>query len=330
MDTVKKTPLVLIVGPTAVGKTEISIQLAQRLNAEIVSADSRLFYRGLDVGTAKPTLAQRQAVPHHLVDVARPDETLTLAAFQQLARSAISEIQHRGRLPILVGGTGQYVRAVTRGWSPPRVPPDARLRAILQELAGRRGSDWLHRRLASIDPEAARAVDHRNVRRTIRALEVILRTGRTFSGQRSQEAAPYTMVMLGLTRPRPALYSRIDERIEHMFENGLLEETRTLLQSGYSPDLPALSAIGYRECVGLIEGKLHLEDAKRQIKRATRAFVRRQANWFKPSDPEIVWFPADDATTVDAMEDHIRQRLVDWQRKAVQRGQMHAPDRGSE
>jgi len=192
-------PLVLVVGPTAVGKTEISIQLALRLGAEIISADSRLFYRGMDIGTAKPSLAQRRGVSHHLIDIADPHQTVTLASFQQLAHRAISDILGRGRLPIVVGGTGQYVRAVTRGWAPPRVPPDARLRTILHELAERRGTAWLHGRLMAVDPDAAHRIDHRNVRRTIRALEVMLTTGRRYSVQRGQDPAPYRISMLGLS-----------------------------------------------------------------------------------------------------------------------------------
>jgi tRNA dimethylallyltransferase len=310
-------PVVLIVGPTAVGKTQISIQLAARLDAEIISCDSRLFYRGMDIGTAKPSLSQRRAIAHHLIDIANPDETLSLASFQQLARAAIAEIHARGRLPMLVGGTGQYVRAVTAGWIPPRVPPAARLRTILQQLANDRGSDWLHDRLAVVDPEAAGAIDHRNLRRTIRALEVILTTGRRFSVQRGQEATGYRILVLGLTLPRAALYARIDERIDQMFDAGLAEETRSLLNAGYSPQLPALSAIGYRECIRLIRGELQFDEAKSEIKRATRAFVRRQANWFKPLDPGIVWFAADDNKTVDAMETCIREHLDEEHTPAV-------------
>jgi tRNA dimethylallyltransferase len=310
-------PVVLIVGPTAVGKTQISIQLAARLDAEIISCDSRLFYRGMDIGTAKPSLSQRRAIAHHLIDIANPDETLSLASFQHLARAAIAEIHARGRLPMLVGGTGQYVRAVTAGWIPPRVPPAARLRTILQQLANDRGSDWLHDRLAVVDPEAAGAIDHRNLRRTIRALEVILTTGRRFSVQRGQEATGYRILVLGLTLPRAALYARIDERIDQMFDAGLVEETRSLLNAGYSPQLPALSAIGYRECIRLIRGELQFDEAKSEIKRATRAFVRRQANWFKPLDPGIVWFAADDNKTVDAMETCIREHLDEEHTPAV-------------
>ncbi len=285
-------PLVVLVGPTATGKTELAIDLAERLGGEIVSADSRLFYRGMDIGTAKPSQEQLKCVPHHLIDVADPDETWSLAVFQQAAARAIAEIQGRGRLPFLVGGTGQYIHAVTHGWSPPGIAPDARLRSILEAMAKSNGKAWLHDRLALLDPIHARTIDPRNLRRTIRALEVILTTGRRFSEQRSRGDSPYHLLIIGLDRRRPELYARIDARIEAMFANGLLEEVRRLLAQGYTPDLPTLSAIGYRECVLVLQGMMSLEDAKARMRRLTRVFVRRQANWFKPDDPAIHWYPA--------------------------------------
>ncbi len=290
-----KPSLVVIVGPTAVGKTEISIQLAERLDGEIVSADSRLFYRGMDIGTAKPTPAERARVPHHLIDVADPDQTWSLAVFQRAAAQAIADIHARGRLPFLVGGTGQYVHAVTQGWSPPATAPDARLRAELEAMAHARGKDWLHARLAALDPAAAASIDPRNLRRTVRALEVILTTGRKFSEQRGKGESPYRLITIGLTRPRPELYARLDARIEAMFAAGLLDEMRSLLAKGYSSDLPAMSSIGYRECVAVLEGRMTLEEAKVQMRRLTRVFVRRQANWFKLEDAEIKWFEAGQA-----------------------------------
>ncbi len=178
-----KLPLILIIGPTAVGKTELAIQLAERLpsGGEIVSADSRLFYRGMDIGTAKPTRAEQRRVPHHLIDIANPDEILSLAVFQQKAREAIAGIHIRNKIPLLVGGTGQYIRAVTEGWNPPEVKPDERLRDELGRLKDEKGIYWLHEELGTLDPVAAQKIDPRNFRRTIRALEVILTTGRKFS-----------------------------------------------------------------------------------------------------------------------------------------------------
>ena len=306
----QKPFLFLLVGPTAVGKTEIAIQLAERINGEIVSADSRLFYRGMDIGTAKPTRAEQARVPHHMIDIANPDEILSLAVFQKMATDAISDIHARGKFPLLVGGTGQYVRAVTDGWKPPEVKPDSKLRGELEKMKEEKGIDWLHEKLKSLDPEAAEKIDARNFRRTIRALEVILTTGRKSSEQRGRGESPYHLITIGLTRPRPELYARIDERIESMFTRGLLDEVKSLLANGYSPDLPTMSAIGYRECVSVIEGQMSAEQAKVEMRRATRIFVRRQANWFKESDPSIKWFSVR-ANTAEEINDYLRE-LVDF------------------
>jgi tRNA dimethylallyltransferase len=299
------TPLILIVGPTAVGKTEISIQLAERLDGEIVSADSRLFYRGMDIGTAKPTAEEQARIPHHLIDIVDPDEILSLAVFQQKAREVIAEIHTRNILPFLVGGTGQYVRAVTEGWIPPEVAPNPQLREQLERQKEENGINWLYEKLMDLDPEAAERIDPRNFRRTIRALEVIITTGKKFSEQRGQSDSPYHLIMVGLTRPRDELYQRVDERIETMFANGFIDEVKRLLEKGYSPSLPTMSAIGYRECVGVIQGELTEEQAKVRIRRATRVYVRRQANWFKESDPNIRWFRVEDGV-LDKVESQIR------------------------
>lgn len=292
MKSEQRPPLVVILGPTAVGKTEVSIQLAGRLNGEIVSADSRLFYRGMDIGTAKPGPEELAQVKHHLVDIADPDEVWSLARFQQAAQQAIAEIHARGRLPFLVGGTGQYVRAVIEGWQPPEVAPDPRLREALEQWGNTVGPDGLHRRLSVLDPKAAEKIDYRNIRRTVRALEVILSTGQRFSDQRRKVESPYNRLLVGLIRPREELYARLDARIEQMLDAGLVHEVRALLEKGYSPNLPAFSAIGYREIIDHLLGKTSLDEAVELIKKNTRTFVRRQANWFKASDPEIHWFRA--------------------------------------
>ena len=304
-----KPPLILIVGPTAVGKTELSIQLAKRLNGEIISADSRLFYRGMNIGTAKPSAEEMSRVPHHLIDIVHPDETLSLAVFQKKAGDLIHEIHARAKLPFLVGGTGQYIRAVTQGWSPPEVVPNSELRNELEKLKEERGSDWLYAKLKRLDPEAAEKIDPRNIRRTIRALEVIQITGKKFSEQRTQGDSPYRLITIGLKRPREQLYHRVDERIDKMFEVGLLDEVSGLLNAGYSPSLPSMSAIGYRECVSVIKGELTIDQAKVEMKRTTRVFVRRQANWFKESDPQIQWFNPGDENILDKIESHVQSRL---------------------
>jgi tRNA dimethylallyltransferase len=300
-------PLIVIVGPTAVGKTELAIQLAERLNGEIISADSRLFYRGMDIGTAKPTTEQRTRVPHHLVDVADPQENWSLAVFQQAAAQAIAGILAKGRLPFLVGGSGQYIQAVTQGWAPPATAPQAPLRTVLERMAETQGKDWLHQRLASLDPAAAGSIDARNLRRTVRALEVILTSGRRFSEQRRITESPYRLSVIGFNLPRAELYARIDARIETMFADGLLDEVRQLLESGISIDSPSMVSIGYRECAAVLRGEMTEEQARVQMRRLTRVFVRRQANWFKPDDPHIHWFDA--GTPVEAVVQFIQSTL---------------------
>lgn len=285
-----KIPVTVIVGPTAVGKTAFAIELAKIANAEIVSADSRYFYRGMDIGTAKPTPEERQSIPHHLIDVADPDETWSLALFQQKAYDAIASIHERGKNVIVVGGTGQYIRALLQGWSPPTMEADLVMRAVLEDWANEIGPMEIHKKLAILDPIAAEKIDYRNVRRTIRALEVIFGSGQRFSEQRKVTESPYSFLILGLNRSRSSLYQRIDQRIDQMIRQGFIEEVAGLLEKGYSPTLPSMSAIGYREISAYLNHEISLNEAIRLIKQRTRNFVRRQANWFKTSDPQIHWF----------------------------------------
>jgi tRNA dimethylallyltransferase len=302
------SPLVVIVGPTAVGKSEISLLLAERLDGEIISADSRLFYRGMDIGTAKPTLEDRQRVPHHLIDVADPDETWSLAVFQGAAKAAIEGIHRRDHLPFLVGGTGQYVQAVIEGWTIPPQRPEQRLRKALERWGEEIGFEALHARLARLDPAAAEKIDYRNTRRTVRAFEVILSTGQLFSTQRSKVPSPYSTLVIGLQRPRAELYARIDARIEGMLAAGLIDEVKGLLAKGILPESAALSAIGYREITAYLLGQTSLEVAVMLVKRHTRQFVRRQANWFKANDTGIHWEPVT-AETESRIEALIRARF---------------------
>jgi tRNA dimethylallyltransferase len=299
-------PLVVIVGPTAVGKTELAIQLAERLDGEIVSADSRLFYCGMDIGTAKPTAAERARVPHHLIDVVLPDEPWSLSIFQKEARRVIAEIHARNKLPFLVGGTGQYIQAVIEEWELPAQVPDFRLRDVLEAWGREIGAVELHHKLSLIDPEAAARMEPRNLRRIVRALEVMMHTGQKFSAQRKKGVSPYRLCQIGLIRPREELYRRIDERIERMVADGLLSEVEKLLQQGYSQDLPAFSAIGYREMIQVIRGDIMLEEAVMLMKRYTRQFVRRQSNWFKENDPNIHWFELGQ-NRADEIENLLRQ-----------------------
>ncbi len=256
-----------------------------------------MFYRGMDIGTAKPTVSDRKRVPHHLIDITEPDQPWSLATFQDHAHQTLMEIHARGHLPLLVGGTGQYLRAVVQDWQLPRVEPDWRLRKALEDWAGEIGLAGIHQRLSLIDPQAASSIDARNLRRSIRALEVIFTTGVRFSEQRRSGSSYYQVLQVGLTMPRAVLYERIDRRIESMLESGLVAEVKNLLERGFPPDLPVFSAIGYRQIIAHLQGSLSLTEAVVEIKRATRVLVRRQANWFKVNDPGIHWF--DLSTTGD-------------------------------
>jgi tRNA dimethylallyltransferase len=282
--------LLVIVGPTAVGKTALSLRLAESLRGEVVSADSRLFYRGMDIGTAKPTPEERARIPHHLIDIAAPDETIGLAEFQERAYVAIDDVHARDRLPLFVGGTGQYVRAVVEGWRIPRVPPHPALRTELEAQAGREGAEALHARLAQLDPVAAERIDPRNVRRVTRALEVCIVTGQPISEQQRKQPPPYRILQIGLTMERTTLYARVDRRVDAMMAAGLEDEVRRLVEAGYEWDLPAMSGLGYVQFRPYFEGQASLEEVVQEVKRATRRFIRRQYNWFRLDDPVMRWF----------------------------------------
>ena len=296
-------PVVFIVGPTGAGKSALAAALAQRLQGEIISADSRLLYRGFDIGTDKPLPAARAGVPHHLIDVTDPDHPWSLAEFQAAALDCINQIRARGRLPLCVGGTGQYVRALLEGWEIPPAVPGAELRAMLEERAAREGASVLYAELQQADPAAADRIDPRNVRRVIRALEVVRSTGKPFSALRRRGSVGFQPLVIGLTMPRPELYARVDARIDAMLAAGWVEEVRGLLARGFSPALPAFSALGYSQIVRHVQGDLALEECVIEIRRATRRLIRHQANWFRPGDPGIHWIDAgaDAASQAEAL-----------------------------
>lgn len=293
-----ESPRVLaIVGPTASGKTALSLTLGQRLGGEVISADSRQIYRYMDIGTAKATREERATLPHHLIDVVNPDEELTLAHYRTLADAAILDIWARDKIPIIVGGTGLYVRAVLEGWVVPEVPPDTALRDTLEEEAERLGYKALHARLATVDPIAAARIDARNVRRVIRALEVHHHTGLPISSLQRRQPPNYRVLMLGITWRRPSLYERIDARVESMLARGLLDEVRWLRAQGFGDDLPAMSGLGYRQIAQYLRGEISLDEAVMLIKRHTRRFVRQQYNWFRLADERIHWLDGAEIAT---------------------------------
>ncbi len=283
--------LLVVVGATAVGKTACSLDLAAALNGEVVSADSRYLYRGLDIGTAKPSMEEMARVPHHLIDVTTPDKPWSLAVYKREATRAIEEIYARGRLPLLVGGSGQYVRAIVEGWTIPPRPENDELRVDLQATSLQPGGrEALRGRLAALDPDAAAAIDPRNLRRVIRALEVCLLTGRPFSAQLTKSLPSYDVFMLGLNMPRSQLYARIDKRIDAMLAAGWVDEVRGLVKWGYDWNLPAMSALGYRQIGAHLRGEIDLLQATRRIQRASRRLVRKQAAWFRAEEVRIQWY----------------------------------------
>lgn len=285
--------LIAIVGPTATGKTALACALARRYGGEIIGADSRQVYRHMDIGTAKPTLEEQRQVPHHLIDVADPDEGFSLGRYLELAQAELADIWSRGKQPFLVGGTGQYVWALLEGWRVPRLPPQAELRRRLEERAARQGRDALYQELRRIDPEAAAQIDPRNLRRVVRALEVYEATGKPLSYWRSRELPPYPTLIIGLWLPREDLYRRIDERVNSMMEQGLVQEVERLLALGYRRELPSMSGIGYKEVCQYLAREIDLPTAVQRIKTETHRLSRHQNNWFKRSDPRIHWLQAD-------------------------------------
>jgi tRNA dimethylallyltransferase len=289
-------PLVALVGPTAVGKTKLSLELARATGAEIVSADSRLVYRGMDIGTAKPSVAERKGIQHHLIDISDPDRTITLAEYQQRAYAAIEGIVQRGNVPLLVGGSGQYVHAILEGWRIPRVEPDPALRAELERIARTCGPPALHSRLERLDPTAAERIDYRNVRRVVRALEVTLLTGQPISEIQGKSPPPYRILHIGVTLTRAALYARIDSRIDEMLDTGLVDEVRGLAAAGYHWRLPSMQGLGYRQIGLYLRGEVTLQESVKLIRRETRRFARQQGTWFRLDDPLIHWFDLQRAT----------------------------------
>jgi len=290
-------PVWVLVGPTAVGKSRLALQLAPELGAEIISADSHQIYRYMDIGTVKPTLQERKNVPHHMIDVVDPDEEFTVADFKKMVEELIVSLWKKGKVPFLVGGSGLYIRALIDGLFP-GPGKDPVLRAKLKEEAEREGVLSLHRKLQSVDPEAAIRIHPQDMVRTIRALEVYYLTGRPISywqEESQKEKPPYRVIIAGLNCERKTLYRMINQRVEKMIGSGLVEEVKNLLPR-YPEDLPSLQSLGYREIIGYLKGNYSLAEAVALIKRNTRRYAKRQLTWFR-KDSQIVWFDALDPGT---------------------------------
>ena len=287
-------PVICVIGPTAVGKTALAVSLARRFGGEVLNADSRQVYRGMTIGTAKTTPEEQGVAPHHLVDILDPSESFGLALFLERASGAIRDIRRRGRLPIVCGGTGQYVWGLVEGQRVPAVPPDPEFRAGMEAEAKRMGAHALHRRLAAIDPARAAALDARNVRRVIRALEIYHVTGRLASEMQPASSQAGNSLILGLTMPREALYRRIDERVDRMMEAGFLREVEELTEAGYPMGEGPLDSPGYRELGQYLAGEMSLDDAIARTKTQTHRLARRQYAWFKLTDSRIRWLSGDD------------------------------------
>ena len=287
----RTVPLLVIVGPTAVGKTKVSVELAERIGGEIVSADSRQVYRFMDIGTAKPAPTDMRRIPHHMIDVVNPDEEYTAADYSRGAHVAIKSIFEKGRIPIMVGGSGLYIRAVIDGIFP-GPGSDTKIREKLEKEAEESELSSLYDRLCKVDPVASSRIHPNDKRRIIRALEIFEATGRPISllqEQGKKKEPKYNTVMIGLNRPRKELYGRIEERVEEIFDHGFIEEAKRLLEKGYEESLISMEALGYREVIKFLNGGIMLDLAKRKVKQNTCHYARRQLIWFR-KDKRITWF----------------------------------------
>ncbi len=301
MGTIPHRHVLSIIGPTASGKSKLAMAIAKSIDGEIIGADSRQVYRQMDIGTAKPTRADREWVPHHLIDVVDPNEDYSVALFTLQARRAIERVLGRGKLPIVVGGTGQYVWALLEGWNVPDAPPDESLRRSLHDRMAKDGLSTLVRELEEIAPAAARRVDLANPRRVIRALELAHNSTNDEPNLPRRAPPPFESTVIGLTLDRERLYERIDVRADAMFAAGWVGEVERLAEMGFGPDLPSMSGHGYREIFGLLRGERTIDETIGEVKRKTRRFVRQQRAWFRASDERIRWFPSTSTGFEDAI-----------------------------
>ncbi|HZG80315.1 MAG TPA: tRNA (adenosine(37)-N6)-dimethylallyltransferase MiaA [Brevibacillus sp.] len=306
----RKEKLVVIVGPTAVGKTDLSLELAEQFDGEVISGDSMQVYRGMDIGTAKASPQDLARVPHHLIDIIEPSEEYSVAQFQESATRLITQINQRGRLPFIVGGTGLYIESVTHRFQFSQSPQDPELRDRLQRLADTEGVEALHARLANVDPITAERLHPNDVKRVIRALEVYESSGYKMSDfQLRAKQSPYDLVMIGLTMEREKLYERINHRVDLMIEAGLVEEVRRLLDQGLDASLVSMQGLGYKEVIPYLYGEITLEKAVNDIKQRTRHFAKRQLSWFRRMS-EIEWFDMTDPANKPQVEQTIKHILA--------------------
>ena len=288
----RKNNLVVILGPTGVGKSHLALRLARLFDGEIINADSRQVYRLMDIGTAKPAPEILTEVPHHLFNIVDPDEEFNVGMFVAASRRIINEIHGRSKIPLLVGGSGQYVWGLLEGWQIPSVPPDATLRSDLQDLAVREGMDQLYGRLLEIDAAAAQKIDKRNIRRVIRALEVAHEAGAAGSQRPRKKTPDYRVLIIGLSAERKALYQKTDARVEEMFQKGLVQEVSGLNTLGYKEGLSSMNSIGYKQIMAMLRGESTEGETISRIKTDTHRFIRHQYAWFKLRDKRISWFDA--------------------------------------
>lgn len=303
-----RLPVLVIGGPTAAGKSALAMAVGEALDGELISADSRQLFRGLDIGTAKPTPAERARVPHHLIDVLDPQERWTVADFQQAALGAIEAVHARGRLPILVGGTGFYIQAVVDGLSLTRVAPDEELRRHLKARAAEEGPLALHGELARLDPVTAGRLHPNDLFRVVRALEVTLSLGRPMSEAVERQAPPYAFTLLGVAGEREALYDRIDQRVHAMLRAGWLRETEAHL-AAWGADHPLLRTLGYHELVQHLAGAWGIDEAIALIQRHTRRYAKRQLTWFR-AEKRLEWFDPGGCDTISQVLSFVQGRLT--------------------
>lgn len=317
-----KKPLLILTGPTAVGKTKLSIDFARRVNGAIISADSMQVYRYMDIGSAKIRKDEMGGIPHYLVDVLDPGEEFHVQRFQRMAKEAMEEIYARGQVPILTGGTGFYIQAVLKDVDFTEEESDGLYRRELEELVRQQGKEVLHQMLREKDPKAAEEIHPNNVKRVIRALEFYHETGQMISShnqEQKEKASPYVSAYFVLNDERNLLYQRIDERVDQMIRQGLVEEVKKLRNMGYTKDMVSMQGLGYKELFPYLEGECSLEEAVYIIKRDTRHFAKRQLTWFK-REKEVIWlnkpdFAYQDDKICDYMEQIWKQRLQDAEKE---------------